>query len=543
MVVSLIINLRESNFEELEQMLYQASDPAHARYGQHLKGHEASELARPSNEAIDAVRNWLNSQGIDNSRLRYGRAMSWIGISLPISQIETLLQANYSTFVHRDGTRLDRTPEYCLPIHLHEFVSTKQPTTCFLRRKSQVSTSNSRSIHSLTRKSTIEGEAVDKTPLCDPANVTPAFLRHFYGTFNYTARATKRNKMAVTNFLGAFANRSDDKIYLQKYRPEAAAGAATFKVISIANGTIGQTPTDDSFIEQILGFEGALDSQTILGMGWPTPLTIYSTAGTNPDFIPEGNSTNFDEPYVTWLQYMLSLPDHELPTVISMSYNDDEQTVSTDSWGYEKLQPRRRVRFPQRVVFNNLPALPHPPSPLIADKIIAGSVAAFEPNAETFSGIQTYISGAGFSNIFPRPSYQHSAVKAYLAANDSFPAYAGLFNKSGRAYPDLAASSQFFSFVYNATVMHTQGTSASSPLVAGIFALVNDALLAAGRPPLGFLNPWLYGDGYKAFNDILEGSSAGCNTSGFPAAKGWDAVTGFGSPNFWHVLKALNVTI
>jgi tripeptidyl-peptidase-1 len=37
------------------------------------------------------------------------------------------------------------------------------------------------------------------------------------------------------------------------------------------------------------------------------------------------------------------------------------------------------------------------------------------------------------------------------------------------------------------------GTSASTPVVAGAIALLNDELLAAGKPPMGFLNPWIYG--------------------------------------------------
>lgn len=45
--------------------------------------------------------------------------------------------------------------------------------------------------------------------------------------------------------------------------------------------------------------------------------------------------------------------------------------------------------------------------------------------------------------------------------------------------------------------------------------------------------PWLYQNAYKAFNDITSGSSAGCNTSGFPAEVGWDAVTGWGTPVSW----------
>ena len=90
-----------------------------------------------------------------------------------------------------------------------------------------------------------------------------------------------------------------------------------------------------------------------------------------------------------------------------------------------------------------------------------------------------------------------------------------------------------------------------------MLALVNDALIAAGKPTLGFLNvshvlqicslptrpkndranvlslsqqPWVYGGGYKALNDIVSGSSYGCDTEGFRAAPGWDAVTGYGTP-------------
>jgi tripeptidyl-peptidase-1 len=74
------------------------------------------------------------------------------------------------------------------------------------------------------------------------------------------------------------------------------------------------------------------------------------------------------------------------------------------------------------------------------------------------------------------------------------------------------------------------GCSASAPTAASIVSLVNDALLAAGKPVLGFLNPWLYAGGYKAFTDIVNGSATGCNTTGFPATVGWDAVSGFGTP-------------
>lgn len=36
------------------------------------------------------------------------------------------------------------------------------------------------------------------------------------------------------------------------------------------------------------------------------------------------------------------------------------------------------------------------------------------------------------------------------------------------------------------------GTSCASPTAAGIFSLINDKRLAAGKPTLGFMNPLLY---------------------------------------------------
>ena len=62
-------------------------------------------------------------------------------------------------------------------------------------------------------------------------------------------------------------------------------------------------------------------------------------------------------------------------------------------------------------------------------------------------------------------------------------------------------------------------------IMAGIISLLNDYRLSIGRPPLGFLNPWLYGGGLEGLNDITLGSNPGCNTPGFSATIGWDPVS------------------
>jgi alpha-tubulin suppressor-like RCC1 family protein len=75
------------------------------------------------------------------------------------------------------------------------------------------------------------------------------------------------------------------------------------------------------------------------------------------------------------------------------------------------------------------------------------------------------------------------------------------------------------------------GTSVSSPLWAGFLALANEQSIAAGHGSLGFVNPTLYAILKNAslyatsFNDIVD------NTTGkFQAVKGYDLVTGIGSP-------------
>ena len=136
--------------------------------------------------------------------------------------------------------------------------------------------------------------------------------------------------------------------------------------------------------------------------------------------------------------------------------------------------------------------------------------------------VATFTSG-GFSNYFPTASYQQTAVSAYLAKLGD--TYAGLFNRSGRAYPDVAAMGDHVLIVFKDKTRHIAGTSCASPIFASLISLINDRLIAAGKPVLGFLNPFLYGPAASTFKDLTTGSNPGCNTTGFPATVGWDPVS------------------
>lgn len=93
----------------------------------------------------------------------------------------------------------------------------------------------------------------------------------------------------------------------------------------------------------------------------------------------------------------------------------------------------------------------------------------------------------------------------------------------------MSAQGYHFAVIYNGTAHLLDGTSGSAPVFAAVVALLNDALIAEKKPPLGFLNPWLYSV-RKGLRDVTHGRATGCNTTGFPATVGWDAATGLGTP-------------
>jgi len=115
------------------------------------------------------------------------------------------------------------------------------------------------------------------------------------------------------------------------------------------------------------------------------------------------------------------------------------------------------------------------------------------------------------------------------------------YNRNGRGYPDISAAAHNFIVYVSGAPFAVDGTSASTPVMASMIALINEARLSLGKPPMGFLNPWLYhvaATHPEAFVDIVSGENnctadqSNCCQFGFRATRGWDATTGLGTPNF-----------
>ncbi|KAF9938982.1 hypothetical protein BGZ65_011778 [Modicella reniformis] len=119
--------------------------------------------------------------------------------------------------------------------------------------------------------------------------------------------------------------------------------------------------------------------------------------------------------------------------------------------------------------------------------------------------------------------------------------YAGLFNPNGRGFPDVAAQGENIAIILKGVSELVEGTSASTPIFASVIALLNDELITAKKSKLGFLNPLLYSLS-RELNDVSTGSNPSCKTSGFPALRGWDPVTGLGTPNYELMRTALGLS-
>lgn len=112
------------------------SDPANAKYGQHLSAEEVEELVKPTKETTELVHEWLSENGILPS---YNSAKDWITVNLPVSKLEQLLDTEYHIFEHKDGAKVARAPTWSLPNHLHDHIDTIQPTNSFFRARHQAS--------------------------------------------------------------------------------------------------------------------------------------------------------------------------------------------------------------------------------------------------------------------------------------------------------------------------------------------------------------------------------------------------------------------
>lgn len=325
--------------------------------------------------------------------------------------------------------------------------------------------------------------------------------------------------------------------------------------------------TDGSPIPQPEGasirhtLEASVDMQYAASLAPGIPLSFYSTAGTaetwpDDDWSPAKEMVN--EPYDVQLRYLLSLPDDQLPSVLSISYGENDQTVPRSYQHltcllFAQLGARgvsvivssgdsgpgsscNLVEQDRRPYFNAIypAACPYVTS-------VGGTVGVEPERAASFSG-------GGFGLVLGRVGYQNDSIDEYLQQLGD--QWINFYQQLGRGIPDIAIQSSNFVVRDHGQDITLSGTSVGAPVFAAMIANLNAVRISQGLPKLGFLNPWLYGEARDAFTDITEGGSVGCTGTTFSgrpgtvipyaswnATKGWDPVTGLGTPIWPKLLQ------
>ncbi|MGH3732472.1 MAG: S53 family peptidase [Acidimicrobiales bacterium] len=151
-------------------------------------------------------------------------------------------------------------------------------------------------------------------------------------------------------------------------------------------------------------------------------------------------------------------------------------------------------------------------------------------------GTQFQASGGGYSDLFPRPSYQ--------AGVPGIGSYRGVPDVSADANGHTGMLIVTSTGANRYSVRNSGGTSASAPLWAAIIALADQY---AGRD-LGLVNPAIYAIARSAhysaaFHDVTAGSNGASfpsqHFSGYKAVRGWNAAAGWGSPDAQNLVPLL----
>ena len=170
-------------------------------------------------------------------------------------------------------------------------------------------------------------------------------------------------------------------------------------------------------------------------------------------------------------------------------------------------------------------------SPLVL--ACGGSQMALDPAglallSEDVWNTGTIGTGGGVSAVFDPPHYQL----------ESQVPLSSITGRPGRGVPDVAAAAAAvhgYRVILDGEETVREGTSAATPLWAGLVALAN---AARGRP-VGFINDHLYNNAHVC-RDVMQGSNR-LDGIGYDAVPGWDACTGLGTPWADQVIELLTV--
>ena len=511
----------------LEEALMDRSTPSSANYGKWLSGAELTEIVGAPVANLDTVIDFVRSASTDSALdVHVGRHQDMLSVTMPADAAEALLSTELFHYSHKTYTDVDIVRAGG-PYHLPESVASKVSLVGDIVRLPALR----ESLKPVEPEVAVGAdEAFNACGDRYSSFTNPAVLQERYGYPSLdVADVAKGNNIALAEFQRQYYDTSDLTAFAEQCGLDVVPKVTT-NYGGNNEGTctgFGRSPCVESLLD--IEYAGAVAANI--------PMSVYY-------------SSSFS--LLEWAETVGDNVNAEL--VHSVSYGNDEIQQTSEAYMYSVNTEFAKLGAKGlTVVFAS------------GDQGVwgrSGNTGEFNPDFPCGSPYVTSVGGTdfatkgvigeestwvdgggGFSNTFGIPEWQADEVAAYLEVTDVDTKY---FNATGRGYPDVSAlagqQNAYFISYKGGKFTGVGGTSAACPVFAGIVAHLNNVRLLAGGAALGFMNPWIYENG-EAFNDVTSGANdAGLpsrNPVGFTATEGWDAATGYGTPNYAKLLAAL----
>lgn len=488
------IGLTQQNLHQAEDFINDVAHPDSPNYGKHWSAHEVVEMFKPRRESVDAVMEWLETEGIHPSRIRMSTSKTWLTFDATVREMEQMLKAEYHVYKHatsRGATHV-ACEKYHVPEHLVEHIDIITPSVHFdqslghdrtnqhkelpdgkmdeLRKRSADLKKRQTPVTGIIgspldgsnpKQGSEVGNAMMSLDQCD-SMITPGCLRALYNIPQGNA-ANANNTLGIVEYTPQAFLQSDLNTFFQEFMPKMKDQSPGVKLLDNA---VVQTQN------QSFNFNGesALDLEFAMALIYPQKATLFQVGDTTQgasfnNFLDgiDGSYCNFEggdskDPNVDG-QYAAAVNcGTTRPTsVISTSYGSNEADLTPK---YEARQCNEYMKLALQGVsviyssgdfgvagnggqclsttgtgFTNGNSGKFNPSFPGGCPWVTSVGATQILNGSTVQDPesaceQVILSGGGFSNVFAMPKYQEKALQTYM--NRHAPPYgADRFNNSG----------------------------------------------------------------------------------------------------------------
>jgi len=553
--IRFILALKQRNLDVLENIFHAVSNPQNPDYQNFLSASQVLEMVAPTPQDHDTVVEWLHSFGIFSIE----DLVDGLVVDATVAQVEELLHTQIFKFYPKAGGSaiLRAFGQFSIPHSMVPFIQAFEGITDFPLRHYNIRRSPAHPV-----KRTPDAACASSSPCAIPQS-----LALIYEVPTLKSGEYPETSVGVIEFQGQNFDPTD----LADFATDIAEQFQPIPDDHIINNDPTQPQIEASLdIEAVAGLNQATDAWFWLGLEeeWLLPTfkkflanitghkdvpqvisVSYGWSEADQCEINPSECTGTSQDYVTAVNAEFLKIGVTGVSVLIASGDSGANGRTDPDCSLPYLKPDYPAASPYVTAVgatqmnNPVCGLKNPP-PVCAST----GYGCFSGGTEVAVSydVASFASGGGFSTYAAQPVWQQAAVSAYLASGVALPP-AGYYNSSNRAYPDVAA-------IGNAVLIDqggpelVGGTSCSSPEFAAIAGLLNHYAIKASGKPLGFLNPLLYqvaASTPSAFHDITVGDNKctedGCSSScqGFMCTKGWDPVTGLGSPNTATLIKAV----